>query len=129
LFGQTNTDYVGNHVWKPAFGLPVSYSLPAGFTLFGQTRIDILGEPHSGSRRVQWSNPIGVSRAIVGNLSGYLEFCNAVSSGHDHPWYGTLDIGLIGQLTSNFSVNIKSCFGLTPSADDYNVFVCFGGSF
>ena len=124
---STNTDYVGNHVREPGVGLPVNYSLPAGFTLFGQTRIDILDEPHSGNRRVQWSNPIGVSRAIVGNLSGYLEFCDAVSPGDDRPWIETLDIGLIYQVTPNFSIDINSFFGLTRSDDEYNVFVGFGG--
>jgi hypothetical protein len=38
----TNTGDTGNHVWEPSFGIPVNYSLPWGFTFFGQTRIDIL---------------------------------------------------------------------------------------
>ncbi len=57
----TNGDHLGNHVYEPGFGLPFNYSLPGGFTLFGQTRIDILDEPQSSNRRVQWNNPIGVS--------------------------------------------------------------------
>src|SRR5262245_24068926 len=49
----TNTGDTGNHVWEPGFELPVNYSLPWGFTLFAQTRIDILDKPHSGNMRVQ----------------------------------------------------------------------------
>ena len=86
--------------------------MPWGFTLFGQTRIDILDEPRSSNMRVQWQNPIGVSRTIVGNLSGYVEFYDAVSSG---PWVGTLDTGLIYQVTPNFSVDVNSFFGLTAA--------------
>lgn len=125
----TNGDNLGNHVYEPGFGLPFNYSLPGGFTLFGQTRIDILDEPHSSGRRVQWNNPIGISRTIAGNLSGYVEFYSAVSSGDNHPWVGTLDAGLIYQVTPNFSVDINSFFGLTDSADDLSVFVGFGRRF
>ena len=122
----TNTGDTGNHVWEPGFELPVSYSLPLGFTLFAQTRIDILDKARSSNMQVQWQNPIGLSRTLVGNLSGYVEFYDAVSSG---PWVGTLDTGLIYQGTPNFSVDVDSFFGLTQSASDYNVFTGFGYRF
>jgi hypothetical protein len=124
----TSMDHLGNHVWEPGFGFPMNYALPAGFTLFAQTRIDILDEQHSSNRRVQWSNPVGISRTIFGKLSGYLEFYDAISSGH-HPWIGTLDTGLIYQVTPNFSVDLNSFFGLTRSADDFNFFVGFARRF
>jgi hypothetical protein len=124
----TNTGDTGNHVWEPGFGLPVNYSLPWGFTLFGQTRIDIPDQPGS-DMRVQLQNPIGLSRTIIGNLSGYIEFYDAVSTGHNQPWVGTLDTGLIYQMTPNFSVDVNSFFGLTRSAPDYNVFTGFGYRF
>src|SRR5436190_3400249 len=122
----TNTGHTGNHVWEPGFGLPVNYSLPWGFTLFAQTRIDILDKSRSSNMQVQWQNPIGLSHTIVGNLSGYVEFYDAVSPG---PWVGPLDTGLIYQVTPNFSVDVNSFFGLTRSAPDYNVFTGFGCRF
>ncbi len=125
----SNMNHLGNSLYEPAVEIPACRLLPGGFTLFGMTRIDILDEPHSSDRRVQWSNPIGVSRAIIGNVSGYLEFYDAVSSGRHHPWVGTADAGLIYQVTPNFSVDVNSFFGLTRSADDYNVFIGFGRRF
>jgi Putative MetA-pathway of phenol degradation len=122
----TNTGHTGNHVWEPGFGLPVNYSLPWGFTLFAQTRIDILDKARSSSMRVQWQNPIGLSRTIARNLSGYVEFYNAVSSG---PWIGTLDTGLIYQVTPNFSVDVDSFVGLTRSADDFTFVIGFARRF
>jgi hypothetical protein len=122
----TNTGDTGNHVWEPGFELPVSYSLPWGFTLFAQTRIDILDKSRSSNMQVQWQNPIGLSRTIVGNLSGYIEFYDAVSSG---PWVGTLDTGLIYQVTPNCSIDVNSFFGVTRSAPDYNMFSGFGYRF
>jgi hypothetical protein len=125
----TNTVGFLNNKWEPGFGVPINYSLPAGFTLFAQTRVDVLDDPINGGMRVQWQNPIGVSRTIVGNLSGYAEFYNAVSSKHGYPWVGTIDIGLIYQVTPNFSVDVNSFFGVTKSAPDYNVFVGFARRF
>ena len=125
----TNTDHFANHVWEPGFGLPVNYSLPWGFTFFGQTRIDILDEPRSSDMRVQWQNPVGLSRTIVGNLSGYVEFYDAVSSGRDHPWVGTVDTGLIYQVTKDFSVDVNAFFGVTDSAPDCNLFFGFARRF
>lgn len=121
----TNTNHLGNGVFEPGFGLPINYALPGGFTLFGQTRVDLLDEPHSAKPRVQWSNPIGLSRQIAGKLSGYAEFYSAISGGSNHPWIGTADLGLIYQVSPDFSVDINCFFGLTDSADDINVFVGF----
>jgi Putative MetA-pathway of phenol degradation len=125
----TNTGHTGNHVWEPGVGLPVNYSLPWGFTLFTQSRIDMLDQPRSSDMRVQWQNPIGLSRTIIGNLSGYVEFYDAVSTGRNQRWVGTLDTGLIYQVTPNFSVDMDSFFGLTNGTPDYNVFVGFGHRF
>ena len=122
----TNTGDTGNHVWEPGFELPVNYSLPWGFTLFAQTRIDVLDKSRSSNMQVQWQNPIGLSRTIVGNLSAYVEFYDAVSSG---PWVGTLDTGLIYQVTPNCSIDVNSFFGVTRGAPDYNVFSGFGYRF
>jgi Putative MetA-pathway of phenol degradation len=54
---------------------------------------------------------------------------SAASTGHDQPWVGTFDAGLIYQVTPNFSVDVNSFFGLTDSAPDYNVFTGFGYRF
>ena len=122
----TNTGDTGNNVWEPGFELPLSYSLPWGFTLFAQTRLDLLDKSRSSNMQVQWQNPIGLSRTIVGNLSGYVEFYDAISAG---PWVGTLDTGLIYQVTPNCSIDVNSFFGLTRSSPDYNLFSGFGYRF
>jgi hypothetical protein len=125
----TNTAHLGNKLFDAGFGLPFNYTLPAGFTLFGQTRIDFPKVEGRSGRNALWSNPIGVSRTIVGNLSGYAEFYSAVSSQRGTPWVGTADVGLIYQITPNFSVDVNAFFGLTRSADDLNVFTGFAYRF
>jgi hypothetical protein len=86
-------------------------------------------KPGSSNMPVQWQNPVGLSRTIIGNLSGYVEFYNAVSTGQHQPRIGTLDTGLIYQVTPNFFVDADLFFGLNHSAPDYNVFVGFGRRF
>jgi len=125
----TNSEHLGNSVYEPGFVLPFSVSLPAGFLFFGQSRIDLLDRVRSNERRAVWSNPIGVSRTIFGPVTGYVEFYNAVSSGEGYPWVGTADVGLIYQVTPNFSVDLSSFFGLTRSADDLNIFAGFAHRF
>lgn len=124
----TNTDGLGNKVWEPALVLPVAYSLPAGFTLFAQTRLDLLRDG-PGPRRVLSGTSIGLSRTLVEKLSGYAEFYSPVSRGRDHPWVGTADFGLIYQITPDFSVDVNTFFGLTRSANDINVALGFARRF
>lgn len=76
-----------------------------------------------------WSNPVGLSRTLIGKLSGYAEFYSAISSSDDYPWVGTLDAGLIYQFAPNCSVDINAFYGLTDSADDLNVFTGFAYRF
>jgi hypothetical protein len=125
----TNTAQLGNKLFDFGIGLPFNYSLPAGFTLFGQTRIDLPKIDGRSGRNLVWSNPVGISRTILGNLSGYAEFYSAVNSQRNLPWVGTADFGLIYQVTPNFSIDVNAFFGLTRSADDLVLFTGFGYRF
>ena len=125
----TNTANLGNKLFDFGFGVPFNYTLPAGFTLFGQTRIDLPKVDGRAARNVIWSNPIGLSRTIVGNLSGYVEFYSAVNSQRGLPWVGTADVGFTYLVTPNFSIDINGYFGLTRSADDLTVFTGFAYRF
>lgn len=125
----TNSNNLGNDVYEPGVGIPINYSLPGGFTFFGQTRVDFLDRVGTSAPRVQWSNPVGASRTIVGKLSGYFEFYNALSTGGGYPWVGTLDAGLIYQVSPNCSIDLNAFYGLTDSADDLNVFTGFACRF
>ncbi len=141
MFGRLSTTFIGRGTFESARSdefvkkaltsavalcaqlvLPVNYSLTWGFTLFGQTRIDILGQPRSSDMRLQWQNPIGLSRTLIGNLSAYAEFYSAVSTGHNQPWVGTLDTGLIYQVTPNFSIDVNGL--VLPTDGQRPITVC-----
>lgn len=129
LKAPTNTAHLGNKLFDFGVGFPINYNLPGGFVLFAQTRIDLPKVDGHGGRNVVWSNPIGVSRTIVGKLSGYAEFYSAINSQGNRPWVGTADGGLIYQPTPNFSFDVDAYIGLTRSAPDLTVFSGFAYRF
>jgi len=125
----TNTAHLGNKLFDFGVGFPINYNLPGGFVLFAQTRIDLPKIEGNSGRDIVWSNPIGVSRTIVGKLSGYVEFYSAVNSQKNLPWVGTADVGLIYQPTPNFSFDVNAYIGMTRSAPDLTVFTGFAYRF
>ena len=119
---------VGNGQVEGGINFPINYSLPAGFTLFAQTRYDFLYNGNNSGYHALFSNDIGLLRPIpgilAGKLSGYAEFASAVSSrlGKTDPLVLTADTGLIFQLTPNIAIDVDGFFGLTRGAPDVNVF-------
>ena len=126
---------VGNGRVEGGINFPINYSLPAGFTLFAQTRYDFLYNGDNAGYHALFSNDFGVIRPLPGilngKLSGYAEFASAVSSrlSKTDPLVLTADTGLIFQLTPNIAVDINGFFGLTRGAPDVNVFGGIGVRF
>ena len=126
---------VGNGRVEGGINFPINYSLPAGFTLFAQTRYDFLYNGDNAGYHALFSNNIGAVRAIPGifdgKLSGYGEFASAVSSRESRtdPLVLTADTGLIFQLAPNIAVDVNGFFGLTRGAPDVNVFGGIGVRF
>ena len=126
---------LGNGRVEGGINFPVNFSLPAGFTLFAQTRYDFLYNGDTSGYHALFSNSIGVSRAIPGvfngKLSGYAEFASAVSSRRSDtdPLVLTADTGLIYQLTDNIAIDVNGFFGLTRGAPDVNIFGGIGVRF
>ena len=124
----TASDGLGNGRVEGAINFPVNYSLPAGFTLFAQTRYDFLYNGDRSGYHALFSNDLGLSRAIPGildgKLSGYVEFASALSSreSRSDPFVLTADTGLVYQITPDIAVDLNSFFGLTRGAPDVNVF-------
>ena len=113
---------VGNGRVEAGVNFPINYALPAGFTLFAQTRYDFLYNGDNAGYHRLFSNEIGAIRAIPGvldgKLSAYAEFASAVSSRRSNtdPLVLTADTGLIFQLTKNVAVDVNGFVALTRGA-------------
>ena len=120
---------IGNRKVEFGLGVPINYTLPAGFTLFAQTRFDALAKiDGTGGRRVQFNNNVGVSRTLFGPVSVFAEFVSNAYSSSD-PWVGQVGGGITWQVRPNFSVDVNAYWGVTRSSDDLNVFTGFGYRF
>lgn len=119
---------IGNGRIEGGFSLPVSLNLPAGFNLFGYTRLDVLYNGDNDGHHELFSNNLGLTRAVPGILDGrlglYAEFASSVSSRSADldPLVLTADTGLVFQVARNVAVDLSGFFGLTRAAPDVNVF-------
>jgi hypothetical protein len=68
-------------------------------------------------------NSITISRDIIGDLAGFVEFFSAVSTEEDSEWIGTVDVGLTYALTEDIQLDAGVYIGVTRSADDVNPFL------
>ncbi len=119
---------IGNGRIEGGFSLPASLNLPAGFNLFGYTRLDVLYNGNNDGHHVAFFNNLGVQHAVPGILDGklslYAEFASAVSSrsADRDPPVLTADTGLVLQVSKNVALDLSGFFGLTRAAPDVNVF-------
>lgn len=131
----TASRVIGNGRVEGGFSLPVSLNLPAGFNLFGYTRLDVLYNGDNDGHHALFSNNAGLTRAVPGilegKLSAYAEFASAVSSRSADldPLVLTADTGLVYQLGKNVAVDLSGFWGLTRAAPDLNVFGGFAVRF
>lgn len=119
----TNQDNLGNDDVEGGLIVPLAVALPAGFGLGLMTQLDIVRDGGDDGYHPEFVNSITLSRALVGNLGGYLEFWSSTSTERGSSWIGTFDAGLTYGLTDNIQLDAGLNVGLTKSADDLNPFV------
>lgn len=68
-------------------------------------------------------NIITLGHEIAGAWSGYLEFFSSVPTDQSREWKGTVDIGLVCQLSKNCQLDLGMNIGVTRAADDLQPFL------
>jgi hypothetical protein len=119
----TNTDNVGNNSVEGGLILPFAISLADEWNLGLMTQLDINRDESGGGHHAEFVNTITLGRAIVGDLSGFVEFYSSVSTESDSEWVGTADFGLTYMLTEDIQLDAGAYIGVTRSADDINPFL------
>lgn len=119
----TNTDHVGNNSVEGGLIVPLAVSLPQEWNLGLMTQLDIMRDASGGGHHPEFVNTITLSHAIVGELSGFVEFYSSVSTESGSEWVGTFDCGLTYMLTEDIQLDAGVYVGLTRSADDINPFL------
>jgi len=102
--------------------VPFYTELPAGFGLGLMTEFDAVRNQFSNGYETAFVNTITISHALVGELEAFLEFASEVRTG-DTRWMGTVDTGLLYQVTPNLQLDAGVYIGVTPSAPDVQTFL------
>ncbi len=68
-------------------------------------------------------NSVSVGHSLFGPASGYVEFYTSVPAANSHEWVGTIDTGLLFEVSKNIQLDTGINVGVTHAADDLQVFL------
>ena len=124
LTWPTSANGLGTDAVEGGVIVPLAVALPHEWSLGLMGELDFVRDEKGGGHHAEVISSITVSHAIVGELSGYVEFYNNLSTERQGtPWIATADCGLTYGLTENIQLDAGINFGVTRAADDYNPFV------
>jgi len=118
----TSSDNLGNNAVEGGVIFPLAVKLPGDFDLGLETAVSCLRDEGDGNYHEDFINSITLDHAIIGKLSGYLEFFSDIGTERHAGWVGTVDAGLEFLITENVQLDCGCNFGVTRAADDYNPF-------
>jgi hypothetical protein len=118
----TSTDSLGNDAVEGGIIFPLAVKLPDDFDLGLETAVSCLRDDSDSNYHADFINSITLDHAIIGKLSGYLEFFSDISTECHAGWIGTVDTGLEFLVTENMQLDCGCNFGVTHAAADFNPF-------
>ena len=118
----TSTGHLGNSTVEGGVIFPLAIKLPNGFDLGCETAAGGWRDAADSRYHEEFINSVTLDHALVGKLSGYVEFFSNLSTEHNANWIGTIDTGLEFLLTENNQLDLGCNFGITRSADDFHPF-------
>jgi hypothetical protein len=118
----TSTDNLGNDAVEGGVIFPLAVKLPGDFALGLETAVNFLRNNSDNDYHEDFINSITCDHAIIGKLSGYLEFFSDISTESHSAWVGTVDVGLEFLVTENVQLDCGCNLGITSAADAVNTF-------
>ena len=118
----TSTDNLGNDAVECGVIFPLAIKLPGDFDLGLETAFSCLRDDRDRDYHADFINSATLGHALIGKLSGYLEFFSDLSAESHSAWVGTVDTGLEFLVTKNIQLDCGCNFGVTRAADKFNPF-------
>ena len=122
----TSDTGLGNEHFEGGVVLPFSLELPGEFYLGLTSKIGAVKADDEASYHTEYENSISLSRALFGDLEGYVEFFSAVTMQQDSHWIGTFGTGLAYWLTGDLQMNTSVAVGANRWSPDWHFGVGMG---
>ena len=119
----TSTDNLGNNAVEGGAIFPLAVRLPADFDMGLESGVMFLQNESDNRYHEEFVNSVTLGHALIGKLSGYLEFFSDISTVHQAGWIGTVDTGLEFLLTEDMQLDCGCNFGVTRAAAGFHPFV------
>ena len=115
----TSQDQLGHDSVEGGLGIPWALDVPnwdVGFqTTFNCDRNDVGSGHHA-----EFDNSVSIGHAVIGKLSGHVEFFSTVTMEQHSGWIGTFDTWFTYQANKNLCLDAGVYIGITSSADDWH---------
>lgn len=118
----TATGNVGNGAYEGGVLFPVSFALPLDITMSIVPEFDALKNTTGNGHSANFSQIINFSRAIVENLTGYLEFFAGESAEAGAKNIYTFDTAVSYIIAPNLQFDIGTNIGLNRAAPDIQAY-------
>lgn len=119
----TNQDNLGNNHVEGGIGLPLSAELPWGWWLGVTPEFHCFHDAGGHDYHLNFFSTVFLWHPIHGNLSGYVESANWVSTESGSPWISTLDVGVTYVCSRHVQLDLGAYIGVTRAANDISPFL------
>lgn len=119
----TNQDNLGNNHVEGGIGLPLSAELPWGWWLGVTPEFHCFHDAGGHDYHLNFFSTVFLWHPIRGNLSGYVESANWVSTESGSPWISTLDVGVTYVWSRHVQLDLGAYIGVTRAANDISPFL------
>jgi hypothetical protein len=121
----TNSGGTGHKFYEGGLIAPLSVSLPGDWDMGTMFQYNRMKNGSDDNFHDEYVTSITFGHDIIGDLSGYVEFWNSISSESGSEWTATADFGLTYRITPVIQLDAGVNVGVTDSADDLNPFLGF----
>jgi hypothetical protein len=119
----TNQDNLGNNHVEGGIGLPLAAELPWGWWLGVTPEFHYFHDVSGDDYHLNFFSTVFLWHQIHGNLSGYVETANWVSTESGSPWISTLNLGLTYVWDRRVQFDVGAYVGVTRAANDITPFL------
>jgi len=118
----SNTGGVGNDQVEGGVFAPFAMSLPLDLTMVVMTQFDAQKNVSDRGTHAHFSQLVNLNRAIVENLTGYVELYADESARNGVGTFYTLDFGLAWVIATDLQVDVGTYVGLNQAAPDLQAY-------